>query len=259
MSTQEIDFIFAAIGPDSNGKPMPIFEFPWHRGVAPVGYVKGMALCYARMLCKAQRGDPIATAMDVVVTDGHNQDALEWFKRELEAAAPPVDGEKYPQLFRLFVVLMGLGMQESTGHYFCGYDTTAKLKPDAYSAEAGAFQASWALNHFIDAAVGNMVAAPYTANSEAPENCFADIFAVGAGKPSTTDLKNFGAGDGLAYQRLAKSCPAYAATFAALGLRVQKSHWGTLSDHSQVQIRPEATELFRRVQVVVATKAITSV
>ena len=66
------------------------------------------------------------------------------------------------------------------------------------------------------------------------------MFKEGAGKPKWSDTANFGSGPGYG----AKSCPAYAAGFTALGLPVKRRQWGTLDDRSQVQIRPEATGLF---------------
>jgi len=258
------DLILNAIGPSTGAQRMAIFKFPWHdkRGAAPAGYVKGMALCYARMLCKRQSNDPVAVAIDRPTEGENDEDALVWFHEELRAAAPAVEGEEYPQLIRSFIVLFGLGMQENSGQYFAGHDTKADIwPPTADSAEAGAFQASWALASAIDTRLLDALLLPFLPETPGPnrEDCFVDVFKEGAGKPSATDPQNIGAGPGFNYQVRAKSCPAYATGFAALGLRAKRSHWGTLSNHSKVQIQPEVTELFRKVQETVAIKGITKV
>ena len=41
-----------------------VARLPWKdRGVAPTGYIKGMALVYARVYCKLSAGEPAAVEM----------------------------------------------------------------------------------------------------------------------------------------------------------------------------------------------------
>jgi hypothetical protein len=49
------------------------------RGVAPGGYIKGMALVYARVCCKLKAGDPAAIEMAKARSGDDARDALDWY------------------------------------------------------------------------------------------------------------------------------------------------------------------------------------
>ena len=64
-----------------------IAGYKWkNRGVAPRGYIKGMALVYARVYCKLKAGDAAAVEMAKANTGVAAKDALEWFKKILQDA-----------------------------------------------------------------------------------------------------------------------------------------------------------------------------
>jgi hypothetical protein len=65
-----------------------------------------------------------------------------------------------------------------------------------------------------------------------------------------SDLENFGTGDGREFQRLSKECPAFAAEFAAVGLRHFRKHWGPIN-RKEAQLVPECDAMFKRVQEMV--------
>ena len=59
---------------------------------------------------------------------------------------------------------------------------------------------------------------------------FLDIFKEGAGNPDAENLRNWGTGEGANFQALSKSCPAFAAEYAALCLRYHRAEYGTIRD-----------------------------
>jgi hypothetical protein len=63
-------------------------------------------------------------------------------------------------------------------------------------------------------------------------------------------LKILGRARGKEFQRLSKACPAFAAEFAAVGLRHIRKHWGPIN-RKEAQIRPESDAMLRRVQAAV--------
>ena len=75
---------------------------------------------------------------------------------------------------------------------------------------------------------------------------FLDVFREGVTEKQQ-DLVNFGSGDGKEFQTLSKESPAFAAEFAAIGLRNIRTHWGPINTHA-AELRPEADLLFLHVQ-----------
>jgi hypothetical protein len=78
---------------------------------------------------------------------------------------------------------------------------------------------------------------------------FVEIFKQGV-RCSASDLENFGTGAGKEFQRLSKACPAFAAEFAAVGLRHVRTHWGPIN-RREVELRTECDAMLRAVQTVV--------
>jgi N-acetyl-anhydromuramyl-L-alanine amidase AmpD len=209
------------------------------RGVAPAGYIKGMAVVYARVYCKLKDDDPAAVEMAKARTNDASRDALAWYNAIFTAAGMSNDHEGVETLRHLFVLLIGLGMRESSGKYCEGRDITA-TNLDADTAEAGLFQASY------NARVASpLMPALFTQYATKPYG-FVDIF-----KEEVTctqgDLENFGTGDGMNFQKLSKACPAFAAEFAAVGLRNIRKHWGPINSRA-AEVRPECEAMLQQVE-----------
>ena len=220
-----------------------IARFPWPgRGVAPAGYIKGMAVVYAQVYAKLRTGDPAATEMAKANSGDADRDVLAWYADEFAAAGMRNDTAGPDTLRHLFVLLIGLGMRESSGKHCCGRDTSAS-NTDADTAEAGLFQTSCNARNASPILPG--IFAVYRANP----NGFVDIFEEGV-QVSAADLENFGSGDGEEFQRLSKACPAFAVEFAAVGLRHIRKHWGPIN-RKEAEIRPECDTMLREVQAAV--------
>jgi peptidoglycan hydrolase-like protein with peptidoglycan-binding domain len=220
-----------------------IARFRWRdRSVAPRGYIKGMALVYGRAYCKLKAGDVAVTDMAKAETGDGARDALTWYK-DIFADAGMDNSVAGPDTLRhLFVLLIGLGMRESSGKYCEGRDRSAS-NVTSDTAEAGLFQMS-----FNARAASPLLPALFTQYSSNPSG-FLDVFKEGV-HCSQANLQNFGSGNGKAFQALCKECPAFAAEWAAVGLRHLRKHWGPIT-RREAQVRPECDELLRQVQAAV--------
>ena len=118
-------------------------------------------------------------------------------------------------LRHLFVLLMGLGMRESSGKHCEGRDRSAH-NTTAETAEAGLFQTSF--NARNASPLLPTIFAGYRANPSG----FLEIFKEGV-RCSTTSLENFGSGDGEEFQRLSKACPAFEQSSQLSGFGISES------------------------------------
>ena len=220
-----------------------IAGFHWKdRGRAPAGYIKGMALAFGRVYCKFKAGDAAALDMASRNSGDTARDALAWYNDVFAAAGMANDTSGADTLRHLFVLLIGLGMRESSGQHCEGRDTTAH-NVTADTAEAGLFQVSF--NAKDASPLLPQIFAHYKANPSG----FVDVFKEGV-RCSAASLENFGSGDGRDFQRLCKDCPAFAAEFAAVALRHIRKHWGPIN-RRQAQVRPECDALLRQVQAAI--------
>jgi hypothetical protein len=227
----------------------PIIHFNWpQRGTAPPGYMKGMALVYARVYCKLKAGDDAATAMAQANSGDNANDALAWYSQQFAAVGMSNNSSGADTLRHLFVLMIGLGMRESSGRYCEGLDRHANpLNDTAEKAEAGMFQTSYNARTASPLMPG--LFSQYAANPSG----FVNVFREGVtAKPR--DLENFGTGPGVEFQKLSKECPAFAAEFAAVGLRFKRGHWGPINNRA-AQLRPECDVMLRAVQSAVDTTA----
>ena len=217
-----------------------IVRYSWQgRGVAPLGYIKGMALVYAKVYCKLRSGDAAAIEMAKANTGDQKIDALAHYAHEFDAAGMVNDVAGADTLRHLFVLLIGLGMRESRGMYCAGRDPGAN-NTAAETAEAGLFQTSFNARH-ASPLMTNLFR-QYSANPSG----FVEVFREGV-RCSDADLQNFGAGDGKEFQRLSKACPAFAAEFTAVGLRNVRTHWGPINLKT-AEIRSECDAMLIQVQ-----------
>jgi N-acetyl-anhydromuramyl-L-alanine amidase AmpD len=215
------------------------------RGKAPPGYIKGMALVFGRVYCKFKAGDAAALDMAQKNTSDQARDALAWYDEVFNAAGMDNSMDGVDTLRHLFVLLIGLGMRESSGKHCEGRDTTAVDNATADKAEAGLFQTSFNAN--TASPLLPKIFAQYQANPSG----FVDVFKEGV-RCSEASLENFGSGEGKEFQRLSKQCPAFAAEFAAVALRHIRKHWGPII-RRQAEVRPECDTLLRQVQAAIDT------
>lgn len=221
-----------------------IAGYAWkNRGVAPIGYIKGMALSYARAYCRLNAADPCTLEMAKANTGNGAADALAWMNAEFLAEGLDNSLDGVDTLRHLFVLLMGLGMRESSGIHCIGRDQSAS-NTTADTAEAGLFQTSY------NAHTANpLLTQLFVWYQEHPEG-FLDVYQEGVNPCGAADLQNFGDGDGATFQQLSKDCPDFAAQFAAIGLRNRRAHWGPINTKT-AEIRSDADVMLQDVQLAV--------
>jgi hypothetical protein len=217
-----------------------ITSYRWkNRSVAPRGYIKGMAMVFARVYCRLKQGDAAALEMSKANTGNRRKDALAWYTQQFREEGMDNESAGASTLRHLFVLLIGLGMRESSGKYCEGRDRAAG-NTSAESAEAGMFQTSF------DATSAHPLLGQLFEQYLSKPSGFVEIFKEGV-RCRASDLHNFGSGKGREFQRLSKECPAFAVEFAALGLRRFRTHWGPIN-RREVEIRPEVNVMLLQVQ-----------
>lgn len=222
-----------------------IARYQWPgRGLPPDGYIPGMACAFALALTWLNGNadfDGHSAAMVMAKADTHNadKDALAWYRSEFAAEGMSNAVAGADTLRHLFVLLIGLGPRESSGNHWEGRDQSAS-NTDAMTCESGLFQQSWN---------------SHTASPELPilfdmywadPNGFLETFDEGL-SPTAGQIKDYGSGDGAAFQWLAKYAPAFACMAAAICLRVLRQHFGPIN-RKEAEIVPEADELLSAVQ-----------
>lgn len=216
--------------------------YDWRaRGRAPLGYIKGLAVMFARLLVRLQQGDPIVAEIAKAPGTDPN-DTLVYYADEFRDLGMVNRGGDADTLRHVFALLMGLGMRESSGRFCEGRDLSA-TNTKAETAEAGLFQTSF--NSSASHPMLKTIFEQYKARG--PE--LKEIFREGV-RVRPDDMLNFGSGDGLVFQELSKTSPAFAVEYCALAIRATRPHWGPLT-RKHAELRPEADELFRAVAEVV--------
>lgn len=226
----------------------PVQHYVWNdRGNSPSGYIAGMAQAYALALSWLEVGDPVAIEMAQATGDA-DVDALAWYEVEFSRLSMDNSRPGADTLRHLFVLMIGLGMRESSGRYCEGRDMSAS-NTDADTCEAGLFQTSWNIRSASPNLPGLLE--DYWADPQG----FLDIFAQGI-TPAANELENAGSGQGAAYQFLAKYSPAFAIMVTAIGLRTRRQHWGPIN-RREVELVEEVDDLLKLVEVLIRGEPVT--
>lgn len=238
-----------AIADLANGSA--IASYSWKdRGVAPRGYIRGMAVMFGRVYCKMNANRDAASEMGMAVDPGDTAtDALAWYASEFSDLGMDNSQAGVDVLRHLFVLLTGLGMRESSGAFCTGRDQSAENK-SAATAEAGLFQVSYNSigTHFLLGALFEQ----YKGSTD-----FRDIFSDGV-SCGADDWQNWGTGTGVDFQALTKDCPAFAVEYGALVVRKDRRYSGAINSKT-VELKTECDDLFKAVCSYIDTNGITEV
>lgn len=180
------------------------------RGRAPKSYVQGVALSFARELCHP---DPIVAKK---VHGETSADALAYYAVE-------------PSAISTYNFILGLGMRESSGGLDCGRDASAE-NTSAITAEAGAWQTSWNVtwSSKYQRTRTEMVDI-FNQYKNGERSCLSGEYTKNVTCKPAQFNTHYGTGIGRDYQILAKTCPAFAAAFAAHSIRLVRSHYGPIN------------------------------
>jgi hypothetical protein len=174
-------------------------------------------------------------------TGNDAKDALSWYNSNFKALGMSNEGGR-ETLRHAYTLLIGLGMQESSGKHCCGKDASAD-NAKAETAEAGAFQTSY----------NSRLASPLLPPMiDKKEKCYLEVFSEGV-SCGEANWKNWGEGKGREYQAKNKACPAFSADYAAIMLRVSggtRGHYGPLRT-KRAEIIPACDYMLEQVEKLV--------
>jgi hypothetical protein len=206
------------------------------RGKAPKAFMEGMALSYAKEICKPTR----LTAQAAIGP----KDILGHYAAELQKVGLG-SGTEALRLKSVYAVLIGLGMRESSGKHCEGRDKSAS-NVEASTAEAGLFQASQNSSNFSSELKAMLIA---------PRHCLLEVFSVGVTcKPS--DAINHGTGPGVEFQKQMKGCPSLAVQYTGALLRLSggaESHFGPIR-RKEAEVVPACVQMLTAVEDMIKTE-----
>lgn len=221
-----------------------IAGYDWaNRGRAPAGYIRGMAVSYAKVYFDLSTGNDSAREMAKAMTADASKDALKHYEDIFKQAGMNNTKDGGDTLRHLFVLMLGLGMRESSGKHCEGRDRSAN-NTTAETAEAGLFQTSFNARH-----ASPLLPTLFKGFMAHPAPSYIDVFKEDV-RCKDANLENFGDGDGRDFQKLSKDCPYFAVLFAGVGLRNIRRHWGPINRH-EAEVKADAVALFKEVQKLV--------
>lgn len=208
-------------------------SYEWQgRGRAPRGYIRGIAMSYARYaraVCQARGNLQGALTRIAGPLGDPSTDTLAWYAANGAAMSVP--------LRDVYTLAIGEGMRESSGNPTEGADTTANNPPEG--AEAGLFQSSFdsfnadpALRELWDF---------YRAN---PTACRFDTFMQGSTDRGQAVVGTGGAAE---FQTFTKQCPAFALDYALVLLRVLRQHFGPIN-RLEAEFRAECAAMLVEIE-----------
>src|SRR5262249_33782195 len=147
-----------------------------------------------------------AQIMSEADTGNYNVDALSWYRGIFDKAGIAVNQTGVDTMRADYVLGIGDGMQESSGEYCEGWDTSAGSNRPASTAEAGLFQVSY--DSFDTDPV---LAALYSEYQADTSRCLIGVFSQNV----TCDPQDpLGTGAAADFQVFNKNCPAFDVEYA---------------------------------------------
>lgn len=214
------------------------------RGRAPLGYTKGMALSFARGVCRMKAAEVSPSGLVNILTSARTtnttKDALAHYQSHFSSLIDTSIAGANP-LRAVYVLGIGLGMRESSGRYCEGWDRSAGSSRSSSAGEAGVFQTS-----MDSMGISIELSKLYNEYKANPARCFLDVFKQGV-SCSSSDMSNLGTGAGADYQAFNKSCPAFAAEYAMTMLRIARTHYGPIN-RKEAQVNPACNTMLKQVQ-----------
>lgn len=220
-------------------------SYNWkNRGRAPAGYIKGMALSFARSACRTRLSPvpALARIMAQANTQNAKKDAIAHYQSTFAMRGMSVSTGGETTLRALYTLGIGLGMRESSGAYCEGWDKSAGANRTSAEAEAGLFQTS-----YDSMGVSGELKRLYEEYQGNTSRCLLNVFKQGASCKAQSVL---GKGAGATYQAFNKSCPAFATEYAMTMLRLSRTHYGPINRHD-AEVVPACNTMLKSVQALV--------
>lgn len=217
-------------------------KYAWkNRGRAPAGYIKGVALSFARSVCRIKINNtsaPAAKILNAADTNDSKKDALTYYKNVFSRLGILTSTPGVEAVQAIYSLGMGLGMRESSGKYCEGWDKSAGSNRPSSAAESGTFQVS-----YDSMAASSELKKLYQEYQATPERCLLSTFQEGV-KCKSQDV--LGDGEGAKFQVFNKACPAFAAEYAMILLRLRRSHFGPIN-RKEAEVNPNCESLLKNI------------
>ena len=92
------------------------YQHSWKgRGVAPLGYIQGVTLTYARSLCRLKMQTPLSDILCSRATNNSTKDALTYYHDKFKKIKLTINESGVEALRATYTLGVGLGMRESSG------------------------------------------------------------------------------------------------------------------------------------------------
>lgn len=222
-----------------------------NQGKAKSGYLKGIVLTYVKLICEKDQ-DPILKQVYNVVTGPVGDPAKDVLAHYGLKPATPTD-----RLNTVAALMIGSNARESSWRPCVGRDIAAKdsdVKACLYdgvkyfgggeTCEAGLPQTSF------NSIKGGVLKELYDAYLEYPRGCFEREFYEGV-SCDAANWKNHGKNPAaVAYQGLAKSCPAFSIESGFVMFRTNRAHYGPLN-RKTAEVYPSCVSMFEQVRIAV--------
>ncbi len=221
-----------------------------NRGTAPKGFLRGLALTFARSYCRMRLNNPPSPKepgafISAKASGSSSKDVLDYYKSTFSSVGLDVNDSGWHPLLAEYTLAVGFGMQESSGKYCEGYDKAAGKNRSSSEAEAGLYQTSY--NSIAASKALQRLYDEY--KNDSSSRCFLKDYSTGVTCKHTASL---GSGtSGLNFQKFTKQCPAFATEYALMLIRVLRKHYGPLNTKS-AQVFGECKDFFRTVGAKVA-------
>lgn len=216
-------------------------DYSWpDRGIAPGGYIAGMAQAFAYALMLGEQDDCVTVMCEA--QGNPDKDCLAWYESEFAKLGMSNKDPGVDTLRHLFVMQIGLGPRESSGRYCEGRDLSAS-NVASDTAEAGLFQTSWNIRS------ANPAIAPLLDDFWKNPNGFLPVFKEGI-TATANNLNSYGSGNGVRYQFLSRFSPLFHVMVTGVGMRTLRQHWGPIN-RREVTLTKLADDLLRSTQELV--------
>ena len=218
----------------------PITKYEWNdRGKSSIGYIKGVAVTYAKSYLELKSKQNTAVSEMSQVVGDTKKDALAFYEVKTNS---DVD-----RLRAVYTLALGLGMRESSGNTTVGWDKsklteTPPIEPTAENSEGGLFQVSWDSRD-----KSPWLLKLYDQYQATPNQCSLSVFME---KVKDKNEQIFGSGDGAKFQTFMKECPALATEYVMVMLRVNRRHFGPINT-KKAEYKPDAEKMFKDIEKVI--------
>lgn len=205
------------------------------QGKPPKSYLKGSALSFAKAVCHPEAETTVIASQALGEA---SKDALAHY-----GVKPATAQERLEVVYSL---MLGSAARESSWRWCVGKDPGAS-NTSSETCEAGLYQTSW--NSRSASPALPRLFQKFKADKS---GCFATEY-KGATTCSEANMKNWGTGDGVEFQKLSKECPGFATEYHAIMLRVRRSHYGPINQKKS-SIKPACTQMFKAIRAKIESK-----